>query len=459
MKINKIWVVALLTWCWWAYLAFTSQMLISDDAIGYHVFGEMLQKQGWGMYFITGPNREPGYLLLVASSLTLGQWTGWDYTAILKVIQLLLLGSTQLLVWRWLSLLRVSSAGIMLAVGYIGFSPALINAALSMYSEILIIPIFVAMILAHMYWWQAVCDQKQGKGIVLSIWIALIWLGCISVKAICWYVFLMYWVVLMAVLIWKLPAGKRRWALGGWVLAAGIVVGSIQSYLSIQFLYNGSRMLTNRGSEIFYANTVRRTAVLDRQTALAGILFVPGEGFCNALMPREKCWYWGIFNQDKIGFAPLQAWSGSRLSVYQQDQKLAAMGFEAIKTNPGQYALYTFSEAFKMFFWESTQVSFVLYAPWLQSFYAKGIVKDLWRFFPAVFSFWAFVVLVWHTWRIRHAHWNGYFSVIVLLLVIILLSGMYALATIVTRYAFMLGPLWVGLWVLAAQRRRIFSRA
>ena len=141
------------------------------------------------------------------------------------------------------------------------------------------------------------------------------------------------------------------------------------------------------------------------------------------------------------------------------DDQLFAMGFDAIRTNPAQYAFYTFLESFKMFFWESTQVSFVAYPAWLHHFYAKGIVKDLCRFFPAVFSFWAFMVLAWHAWRIRQAHWNGYFSVIVLLLVIILLSGMYALVTIVTRYAFMLGPLWVGLWVLAVQRRHIFDRA
>lgn len=453
MKNYKIWAVVLLSWCWWGYLAVTSRMLISGDAIGYQGLGQMFYHQDWGTYFITGPNREPGYPLLVAASLTLGQWTGGDYLFILKVMQLFLLGCTQLLVWRWLFLLGASSGGIMLAVGYIGISPAFLNAALSVYSEILVMPIFAALIMAHAYWWRAIGNQKRGAVILLSIWISMLWLGCIFVKAICWYVFLMYWVLLMMVLIWKLPAGKRGWALGGWILAAGIVTGSVQSYLNIQFSYNGSRMLTDRGSYIFYANTVRRTAVLDRQKAFAGVLCVPGEGFCNALMRKEDCWYWGILNQDKIGFAPLIAWSGSRSNSKQKDDQLMAMGFGAIKTNPGQYALYTLLEAFKMLFWESTQVSYVEYPSWLNRLYAKGTIKNLWRLFPAIISLWAFTVLAIHMWRMRRAQWKHFFSVIVLLLIIVLLSGMYALSTIVTRYAFMLGPLWVGLWVLAAGYR------
>ncbi len=431
-------------------------MLISGDAIGYHGLGETFQRQDWGAYFLNGPNREPGYPLLVAASLTLGQWTGVDYQVILKAVQLILLGTAQLLVWRWLYLLGASSAGIMLAVGYIGFSPALLNAALSMYSEILIIPILVTLILAHVYWGQALCGQKRWTTVFWSIWIALLWLACIFVKAVFWYVFLMYWPLLMMVLIGKLSPGKRVWALSGWILAAVIVVASVQSYLNIQFSYNGSRMLTDRGNYIFYANTVRRTAVIDHQRALAGVLSVPGEGVCNALMRPEDCWYWGILNQDKIGFAPLMAWSQSRLSGKQRDDRLFAMGFDAIKTNPGQYVLYTFFEAFKMLFWESTQVSYVQYPPWLEGLYAKGIVKNLWRLFPALISLWAFMALVVHMWGLRQAQWDRSFSVIVLLLVIVLLSGMYALATIVTRYAFMFGPLWIGLWVLAAERRRIF---
>lgn len=457
MKNNKIWAVILLSWCWWTYLALTSQMLISDDALGYRWLGQMFFHQGWTQYFITGPNREPGYPLLVAASLTLGQWTGGDYLVILKAIQLFLLGCTQLLVWRWLFLLGASSGGIMLAVGYIGISPAILNAALSMYSEILIMPIFVALIVAHVYWRQAISNQKRGMVILLSIWISLLWLGCIFVKAICWYVFLVYWILLMMVLIGKLPAGKRGWALGGWILAAGIVVGSVQSYLDLQSLYNGSHMLTDRGSQLFYTNTIRRTAVLDRQKTLAAMMCIPGEGFCNALMHKEDCWYWGISKQDQIGFAPLIRWSGSHMTHKQKDDQLMSMGFEAIRTNPGQYAFYTFLEGFKMFFWESTQVSFVLYPPWLGHLYAKSIVKNLWRLLPAVFSFWAFIVLMGQAWYRRHTNWNNNFSVIVLLLLIVLLSGMYALITIVIRYALMVGPLWVGLWVVAAQRKRIFS--
>ena len=457
MRNHKIWAVIVLAWCWWGYLAATSQMLISADAIGYHNLGVMFQKQDWGTYFLTGPNREPGYPLLVAAGLALGQWTGVDYQIILKIAQLFLLGAAQLLVWRWLFLLGAPAAGIMVAVGYIGFSPALINAALSMYSEILIIPILVSFVLAHMYWWPAVVDGKRWKAIFLSSWIALLWLACIFIKAVFWYVFLVYWVLVMMALVWKLPAAKRGWALGGWVLAAVIVGGSVQSYLNIQAFYNGSRMLTDRGSYLFYANTVRRTAALSSGRALAGALSIPGEGVCNALMRKEDCWYWGIANQDEIGFAPLKAWSSSRLNGQQRDDRLFALGSAAIKTNPCQYALYTFFESFKMLFWESTQVSFVQYPPWLNKLYAKGLVKNIWRLVPAMISAWAFVVLVVHGWGLRQEPWRKYFSVMVVLLVIVLLSGVYSLATIVTRYAFMFGPLWAGLWVLAAHRRRIFQ--
>jgi len=458
MKFNKIWIAVALSWCWWIYLGLTSQMLVSGDALGYHYLADMLNQQGWGEYFTTGPNREPGYPLLVATSLKLGQWTGMDHLAILKAIQLALLGCAQLMVWRWLLLLGVSSTGIMLAVAYIGFSPALLNAALSMYSEILIIPLWIALILAHTCWWQAIMDKKRWLPALMPLWIAVIWLACIAIKAIAWYVFLMYWAVMAAVLVWKLPKGTHKRVLGGWVLMAAIVVGSIQSYTQLQFLYNGSRMLTDRGTYLFYANAIRRTAVLDRQKVLAAVTAVPGEGLCYALMRQEDCLYWGINNQDVIGFAQLAALQSQGYKGKQKDDRMFKMGFEAIKTNPPQYAFFTFLEACKIFFWESTQVSFVLYPPWLKELYVNGMVKNAFRLVPAMAGIWAFIVLVLRLWKLRRAPWGiQELSALVLLLVIVFVAGMYALATLVVRYAFMLGPLWVGLWALAAQRRRIFK--
>ena len=134
MNSLKICLVVALTWGWWVYLALHSQMLISGDAIGYQNLGNLFYHGDWGTYFITGPNREPGYPLLVALSMRVADWFHLDQLTVLKFMQLFLLACTQLFVWTWLCRLGVSVGGTMLAVGYIGFSPALLNAALSMYS-------------------------------------------------------------------------------------------------------------------------------------------------------------------------------------------------------------------------------------------------------------------------------------------------------------------------------------
>ena len=76
-------IIFLLSLCYWIYLACTTTMYISCDAIGYQGLGQLLKEKGFIAYFKTGPNREPIYPLLVALSMHWASFTGIAYTKIM----------------------------------------------------------------------------------------------------------------------------------------------------------------------------------------------------------------------------------------------------------------------------------------------------------------------------------------------------------------------------------------
>ena len=126
----------ILSGLYWIYLALTSQMLILYDAFGYEQLGTIIYQQGWGEFFRAGPSREPFYPFLISVSMHIADACSVSYHSIQKIIQILFLLTSQFLVLKILKNLRVQPLLCALTILYLGFSPALVNAAFSLFSEI-----------------------------------------------------------------------------------------------------------------------------------------------------------------------------------------------------------------------------------------------------------------------------------------------------------------------------------
>ena len=149
----------LLSFCYWIYLALTSHMIIQFDAIGYEHLGSRIHNQEWIEYFRTGPNREPLYPLLISLSKDLGNVLSVPFSTIQTFIQVILLFSTQLLVYLFLKKFDINTVISALTLFYIGVSPALVNATFSLFSEIASFPIVLGLIWVNVKSWRAVQDN------------------------------------------------------------------------------------------------------------------------------------------------------------------------------------------------------------------------------------------------------------------------------------------------------------
>jgi len=133
-----------LCWLYWLYLFLASQMEIAMDASGYEILGSRIYQQGWDEYFRTGPNREPLYPFVISLAMRIGDFFSWPYPAVQKTFQILMLGFSQLLALRILRTLKVNQIVRAFVILYLGFSPALVNSAFSLFSEILTYPLMLS---------------------------------------------------------------------------------------------------------------------------------------------------------------------------------------------------------------------------------------------------------------------------------------------------------------------------
>ncbi|MBU4334500.1 MAG: hypothetical protein KKD07_08680, partial [Candidatus Omnitrophica bacterium] len=146
---------------YWIYLFLISQMLIIQDALGYKELGELIANKGWLEYFSAGPRREPFYPFLVSISLRFADTTPFSFETLQKFQQLLFLFATQILSYKLLKNLKVRPFFISLAILYIGFSPALINTYLCLFSEIAILPFMIATILLSSKVWKNIASYIE----------------------------------------------------------------------------------------------------------------------------------------------------------------------------------------------------------------------------------------------------------------------------------------------------------
>jgi hypothetical protein len=134
---------------YWSYLAIVCQTIVVHDSVAFESMAKILYKDGWLEFFRTGPHREPFYLVLIAFSMRVGDLVSLHYFEILKIIQVIFLFITQFLTYKLLQKLKIHEWIMIAGLIYLAISPSMVNTAFNLYSEIIVYPFVLGIILLN----------------------------------------------------------------------------------------------------------------------------------------------------------------------------------------------------------------------------------------------------------------------------------------------------------------------
>ncbi|MCK5581076.1 MAG: hypothetical protein KAJ18_07355 [Candidatus Omnitrophica bacterium] len=453
---------------YWIYIGFLSQIIIFHDSFGYEQLGRLLNHQGWGAYFMSGPNREPIYPFLVSLAMRVGENFSVSYLSIQKIFQLGILFLTQILMAVVLKKLKVSDFFIALAVLYLGFSPAILNSALRLYSEIVAYPIVLLIVLLGARAWRCVLIKKEKKGggqVVLSgLFLGLSFVAMTFVKGIFELV-----VPLMLFSMWIcsfVQKDKGVWKRCSILILSVIVAfyGFIILYKLANKYYNGQFTLTNRGAYAFYGNTARRAEKLTARRLKTALAYSSGHEVCNALLDDEDCMFWHYSKSDHFGFSKMKELRDSGLNPEEVNKQLLRLSVQGIMQHPFQVTLLMGVESIKMFFWEFRSMAYVVYPDWVSNLYGCMPFNYGLSFLLALLSFLALlyvIKIVLAACRNISSEQEPFDEASAVLFFIVLLVIFYIFCHsffhVLPRYSFPLVPLYLSM--IAFSLQQIFNRA
>lgn len=432
--------VILLSICYWTYLALNTRMEIIFDSISYEDLGRLLSTQGFNEYFRSGPNREPIYPLLIASAISIGKITGLAYTKIMAGFGVLILFLTQLLTYCILNHLKIRPWICATALAYLGLSPAINNTAFSLYSEIAAYPFILGIILVTHMLWQAMLAYQIKKACLTGALLGLLFVGATLVKAIFECIFPLYILILSGTFLLAHQRQLKKQLLPlliALLTALTFFYAPIINYKIQNKKWNGNFSITDRGPWALYGNTARRMEPLTKQRLLTALAYAPGEGLCRSLYGASACDFWSFRQSDAFGMTKLSELHNQQLPQKQIDSTLLKLSLQKVLENPFQYFLLTGVEGIKMFFWESTQIGFVTYPPWLSQIYQHTLFKNILRLILGLITAGAFFYQSYLFFK------KPTLMIGAILLTIILYIGFFSFFFILTRYALPIAPLYI----------------
>jgi hypothetical protein len=364
--------VFLLSLLYWLYLSLTTHMSIVFDAIGYETLGRLIYTHGWIAFFQTGPNREPLYPLLVAISMAFEHITGLAFTQIMAFFGVVIMFLTQVLTYTVLRLLHIRDRIAAFILVYLALSPALNNAAFSLFSEIAEFPFVLSIILTSYFAWDAIKQKKNQSAFIYGMLLGISLTLATLVKAVFECIAPFYLIIFFVTIFLtdkEVVAKKIMTFMLCMLAAASFFYVPITGYKWLNLHYNGNFVVTNRGPWFLYGNTARRMEPLSPKRFAEALAFVPGEGVCNGIYGVSECAFWTFQQADEFGLAKQDELIHQHLPAAKIDHALIYLSIQKASQNPFQYTLLTVIEGLKGFFWESTQVGFVSYPAWLGKIY------------------------------------------------------------------------------------------
>ncbi len=446
---------------YWVWLFFGSTMQVVHDAVEYENVGRLIYKQGWIGFFQNGVRREPLYSTLIAFSMWASDQLGTNYQTLQKILQLGLLFITQLLSWLILTVLEVRLPMRILTVLYIGFSPALVNASLSLYSEIALFPWIVLAVLLCAHSWNVVLLGNKRDAVLFAIATAAAFLACVFVKGIFLLVIYVLMVPFVGLAISAVLNNKTD-VMGRAVVYVFLTVlcfqVPIEVYSGMHHRFSGRYEFANRAYDHLYGSAHKRVEPLTRNRLLGQITAIPGTGVCERFFSEEECKWTEFHSVDVYRSALGDMVKG--LPVEQHKMVILEATKNKIIGHPLQYLMFTLIEAPRMLFWESTQIGFVDYPEPLHTLFQRGWFKDGVRFTVSLASITAVFGNLLYLWtQCRPAVWieisedaKRYRLLFFLLLMVFAYSGVYSLFAILTRFALPLGSIYLMLIAVMINR-------
>jgi hypothetical protein len=443
-------IVFFFSWMYWIYLASSSQMIIGHDAVGYERLGRLLAEQGFGEYLRTGPNREPFYPFIIAVSMKCERLFSISYQTIQMFIQIIFLFSTQLLIHSVLKKLNIRSWLSAITLLYIGFSPALINSTFCLYSEIATFPFILIAILLSWHAIQDLDETKPSRPILKGLLLGGCFLILTFTKAIFELITPLFLMFIVILLLRERPKQNKILLI---VLSALLIFYvPLISYKWANKKYNGNYSLTDRGAWALYGNTERRLMPLTKERFLSCLASVPGYGFCNLFFKQETCRFWSYETSDDLGARKRQEVERLYSRTEKVNNELLRLSVKKVLEQPFQYALIWFVESFKMFFWESLAMAYVLLSNQLLNIYNVQPLQIMFFAIPPLFScagiLYSCFFLIKHHRSLDRATFNLLSLTVVL---IILYNALYSLFFINARYAFPIASLYLILFAFSTQ--------
>jgi len=451
---NRIIVIAfLLSFVYWIYLLITAKMNVAMDAVSYEHIGKVLYQQGWVEFFKGGPGREPLYPLIISISMRLADVLSVSYTKVQIVIQFLILLATQLLTLNILKKCNVSSRVSALIVLYMGFSPSLVNSALSLFSEIGTYPIVLGIVIIAVKSWRAIFEQSKMRMVQLGITLGILFILVILMKAIFEYVQFLFllpfiWLFIKSVIV------KNQKVIVNTIVFLICVLLTVNSftymYKSLNLKYNGQFQMTDRGAWMLYGSVAKRMEPLSKKEFMAYVASIPGQGVCLALFDQDTCYRWTSRYDSTVASKETNRFVRDKVPKDQMNSLHIENSKKLIFKDPLRYVGFMFLESFKMFFWESTQIGFVWYPGWLSRLFEFTIFKNGLRLGVFCVTFFSVLFAVFSTLHYRRdlydvtsteseKHQYSFF----ILLMIFSLSGFYSLVHILTRFSLPLAALFL----------------
>jgi len=431
----------------------TSQPVLTCDANLYDLLGKMVHNKGWAYYFSQGPLQEPLFPLVISWSLRLSEVFGPSYLAFQKGFQLFSLFATQLLTLVILRQLRIDRRICAAVIFYLGFSPALVNSALSLYSEIMVYPFVLGMVIAASLAWQNIFKDSPIRTMGWGAAIGTCALGAVMIKGIFELIAPLFVLPFVGLAYWSLRqknTPRFKQALSAFLAFACIFFGGVLSYKAGNQHYNGHFVLTNRASWALYGNIARRSQPMDKDRLITAAAYVPGERFCRRLRTEDQCDFWSYLASDGYGFQLRDAFDHADVDkkVANKTMVLRSIGlfFEA----PLKQLAFCLLEGVKMLFWESTRVGYVEYTPPLSGLFACTATNSLLKLATAFLTLGAWVYFPFALLRRRKESDQ---KTILLFCTGMILSyiGVFSLFHFLIRYAFAIVPLFLVLIAVMVQ--------
>lgn len=167
-------------------------MNIVHDAVANEHEGMVIKESGWVEFFKEGSVHAPMYSFSISLSMRLADVLPVNYQYIQMVFQILILLVTQILLYVVMSKLKINYIIKALIVLYFGFSPALINAALSLWYEIIVLPFGLMIILIGVSSFRVIHCEGRKATTIKALWTAGIFITATYGKSIFQYVFWAY---------------------------------------------------------------------------------------------------------------------------------------------------------------------------------------------------------------------------------------------------------------------------